>query len=67
MNGSGIIEFYLARQNASLIETGEMFTNYHFGVLKSSLPALGVAGAGRDRKLVKLTSLESSATQQTNK
>lgn len=36
-----------------------MFTNYtNFGLLKSSLPALTVAGAaGRDRKLIKLVGI----------
>lgn len=40
-----------------------MFTNYtNFGLLKSSIPALSVAGAGaggRDRKLIKLVNFGS--------
>jgi len=40
-----------------------MFTNYHFGLLKTSLPALSVAGAGRDKKLMSLTKQGASGKQ----
>lgn len=46
-----------------------MFTNYtNFGLLKSSLPALSVAGAaGRDKKLIKLASSSSEGTEKSKR